>query len=98
MSADVFPRRFEGLSTQDKPAGLSNTSVFDELDTGLRYVWDVSDREWQLRGRTPTGRLPDGPAPGETEALLRTLIAEVRAMRLGMIESGYCAAVDPESL
>lgn len=41
-------QRFHGLSTDTKPTGCSNGSVFFEMDTGLVYLYDAENIEWNV--------------------------------------------------
>lgn len=39
-------QRFHGLSTDTKPTGCSNGSVFFEMDTSYVYIYDADSSEW----------------------------------------------------
>lgn len=74
---DVYPSRFSGLSTQTKPPGKTVNDVFDELDTGARFIWNKAAGEWRFLSLLPTAEALAARAEAlNTEILVR--LTEIR--------------------
>lgn len=43
---DNGAKTYVGLSTDDKPEGVANGSIFIEMDTGTVYFYDAEGEEW----------------------------------------------------
>lgn len=39
---------YRGLSSDTKPSGIANGSIFLEIDTGAKYMYDAENEEWCL--------------------------------------------------
>jgi hypothetical protein len=94
VAQDVFPRRFEVLSTDPKPPGIGAEDVCDELDTGRRFKWAPADGRWHHRGSVPT----DGvllAALGHLGQTLQAMHRTLESIRQGLIEAGNCQDVSP---
>lgn len=43
---DSSTQKFNGLSTDTKPTGCNSGSIFNEIDTGLQYIYNANDESW----------------------------------------------------
>lgn len=43
---DCCPRDFIGLSTDEKPVNVPNTSTFYEMDTKKAFMFDAQNQKW----------------------------------------------------
>ena len=52
---------FRGLSTDTKPSGgnIENGTLFLEIDTGSRYLYDLENSRWLLQSQGGGGEYPD---------------------------------------
>lgn len=50
VSAYDEPKEIYGLSTDTKPTGVPNGSIFVEMDTSKLYVFDADGTQWKEWG------------------------------------------------
>lgn len=45
---------YDGLSTDEKPSKVYNGSIFNEIDTGKRFIFDEVNSRWLSYDKQPT--------------------------------------------
>lgn len=50
FTIDCCPSELYGLSTDVKPTGVCNASLFYEMDTGALYLFDEENKRWLIQG------------------------------------------------
>ena len=43
-------KELRGLSSETKPYNVANGSVFEEIDTGAKYMYDAAGLRWDITG------------------------------------------------